>query len=146
SSRRQHRARQPQPPVPFDVPRRSRPSLAVADPSSPCRRRKLAIFADFAPELQATRSPPFLNQISRAPGVRLIHRRDPREAVEERRKPPGHQLSSRPTTKVGDSAEFSAEVRRKLIKERAKRSFVPDIRQVSDTHRSRLDFQKRKLG
>ncbi|BBN68683.1 hypothetical protein Prudu_527S000300, partial [Prunus dulcis] len=43
---------------------------------------------------------------------------------------------------LGDSAEFLAEVGRKLIKERVKRSFVSDVRQVSDTHRSRLGFQR----
>ncbi|BBH02716.1 hypothetical protein Prudu_013376, partial [Prunus dulcis] len=31
------------------------------------------------PELPAQNSPSFLHQIDRAPGVRLIHRRDPRE-------------------------------------------------------------------
>ncbi|BBN70157.1 hypothetical protein Prudu_1440S001800, partial [Prunus dulcis] len=37
----------------------------VAGCGTPGNDRKLAIFVDFAPELQATRSPPFLNQISR---------------------------------------------------------------------------------
>ncbi|BBH05478.1 hypothetical protein Prudu_016871, partial [Prunus dulcis] len=85
-------------------------------------------------------SPPILS--SEAPGVQLIHRRDLREvqlartSSRRRTKETTRAISLAPDpppkcrSSLGDSAEFSAEVRRKLIKEGAKRSFVPDIRQA----------------
>ncbi|KAI5335850.1 hypothetical protein L3X38_025984 [Prunus dulcis] len=42
---------------------------------------------------------------------------------------------------TGETAEFSAGVKVENSIRRAIRSIVPDIRQVSDTHRVRLEFQ-----
>ncbi|BBH03099.1 hypothetical protein Prudu_013866, partial [Prunus dulcis] len=53
---------------------RSAPALRTPDSG-----RKLGKLPIGSLELPVARSPSFLNQISRAPGVRLIHRRDPRE-------------------------------------------------------------------
>ena len=42
---------------------------------------------------------------------------------------------------TGETAEISVEVKVKILRKRANRSFVPDICQMSDTHRVRLEFQ-----
>ncbi|XP_020421832.1 uncharacterized protein LOC109949802 isoform X1 [Prunus persica] len=42
---------------------------------------------------------------------------------------------------TGETAKFSAGVKVEISIRRAIRSIVPDIRQVSDTHRVRLEFQ-----
>ncbi|BBG95666.1 hypothetical protein Prudu_004272, partial [Prunus dulcis] len=76
--------------APSPPPRSSRSSPTSRRPWGPGNDRNCR-FRRRSPELLSSRSPPFLNQISRA--------------VENEGNHPGHQLSSRPTTK-GDSANF----------------------------------------
>ncbi|BBH09109.1 hypothetical protein Prudu_021521 [Prunus dulcis] len=83
------------------------------------------------PELPARNSPSFLHQIDRAVEGRGIH----------------HRANHSFRAKVkGDSAEFSAEVGRKLIKERGKKVIcvrqLPGVRHAQESAR----FSKRKLG
>ncbi|BBG96765.1 hypothetical protein Prudu_005670 [Prunus dulcis] len=61
-----------------------------------------------------------------------------------RHPPPGHRDFCAfwfKSVGMGDSAEFSIGVKVKILRKRANRSFVPDICQVSDTHRVRPEFQ-----
>ncbi|BBN69050.1 hypothetical protein Prudu_719S000300, partial [Prunus dulcis] len=98
------------------------------------------------------------NLSSEAPGVRLIHRRDLREVqlarTSSRRRTRETTravfLASDPPPKcrnsLGDSAEFSAEVGRKLIKEKGKKVIcvrqLPGVGHAQESAR----FSKRKLG
>ncbi|BBH05385.1 hypothetical protein Prudu_016753, partial [Prunus dulcis] len=99
-----------------------------------CRGRSRPEIAMEADDFSSV-SPP--NRSSKAIEVRGIHHRA------------SHSFA--PPSKVEDFGygqitgetlpNFRQKSEENLIKERVKRSFVSDIHQVSDTHRSRLDFQ-----
>ncbi|BBH01648.1 hypothetical protein Prudu_011980 [Prunus dulcis] len=78
-SRRHLRATRSPARAPSPPPWSRRSSPTSRRPWHAWKRSETADFRRSSLELPVARSPPFLNQISRAPGVRLISRRDPRE-------------------------------------------------------------------